>query len=90
MPEKSQVDLISDLATHSNGVQTISHCTAIQMGQVEPNSEGGLVAETGLVNAIDPEIKTSDPNKRRGQIKISDYYSIKTHCTQTGPSYQSQ
>ena len=58
------------------------------MGQVEPNLEGGLVAETGLVNEIEPEIKTSDPNKRRGQIKISDYYFIKAHCTQTGPSFQ--
>ena len=58
------------------------------MGQVEKNSGGELLAETGLVNGINPEVKTSDPNKRRRQIKISDLLIIKTHCTQADPSFK--
>ena len=85
--------LIGDLATHSDGAGAISekiHCTAVQMGQVEQNSGGGLLAETGLVNKINPEVKTFDPNMKRTQIKISDLFIIKTHCTQIDPSFRAQ
>ena len=73
-----------------SGIHTISDCTAIetQMGQVKLNLEGGFATETGIVNRIEPEIMNFDPNKRRGHTKISDYFSLKTHCTHKGPSFK--
>ena len=54
--EMSQACLTSDFATHSEETgDTISQkidCTAIQMGQVGQDFEGGPLAETGLVSKI--------------------------------------
>ena len=89
----SQDCLISDLATHSEGAGAISQridCTAIEMGQVGQDSGGGPLAETGLVGKINPDDKTFDPNRRRTQMKISDLFTIKTHCTQMDPSFKAQ
>ena len=57
------------------------------MGQVGSNLEGGLATETGIVNRIEPQIMNFDPNKKRGHTKISDYFSLKTHCTHKGTSF---